>query len=423
VFRLYRIATALAALFLPLWLLWRQYKGKEDKARLNERFGITDLKRPEGLLVWFHAASVGEANSVLVFIYALLRRFPEVKLLVTTGTVTSANLMARRLPKGVIHQYVPIDTPMATNRFIRHWKPDLAFWVESELWPNLILAARMYYCFMGIINGRMSERSLAMWQKYSGISQPMLSYFSVVFPQSEADGERFIKLGVPTRQVLPMGNLKYDGAPLGCNEEELLKLSSVIGIRPCWLAASTHPGEEEMVLAAHKVLTATRRNLLTVIVPRHARRGAEIAKILASHGPVALRSRGDTITEATQFYIADTMGELGLFYRLCEIGFIGGSLVPHGGQNPLEAARLSCCVITGPHTHNFTDMYEEMEAAQACIRVTNPTQLAAQVDGLLNDGTRLSAMQTIAGEWLKDKGGATGRILDTLTPVLEAKPA
>lgn len=422
VHNLYRIATLVAAPFVPLWLDWRKYKGKEDAKRLGERYGFTSQPRPPGLLVWLHAASVGEANSILALIGAMATRFPKAQLLITTGTVTSAALMQRRLPSSVIHQYVPVDTPMATMRFIRHWKPDIAFWVESELWPNLIYAAKKYYCFMGIINGRMSEKSFELWQKYPGISRPMLESFSLVFPQSEQDGERFRALGVKPQNLIHVGNMKYDGAQLSCDENELLRLSGSISERPHFLAASTHPGEEELIASTHSILAATRPDLLTVIAPRHARRGAEIAAALAPVGRVALRSRGDAITSDTKFYIADTMGELGLFFRLCEITFMGGSLVPHGGQNPLEAARLSCAILAGTHTHNFSDIYQEMEQVGACLRVKNAAALAGAIDNLLNNNAKLASMQATAKNWVDHKGGATKSLLEILTPILEAAP-
>ena len=208
-------------------------KKKEDPKRIKERYGIARIERPDGLLIWLHAASIGEANSVLFLIARINERFPGVKMLITTGTVTSATPMGKRLPTGVIHQYVPIDTPDATTRFIRHWKPDIAFWVESELWPNLIHAAKAYFCFMGIINGRMSEKSFTFWQKYPALIREMLGSFNIVFPQSEQDGERLRKLGVPAKNLIYVGNLKYDGMALPFDEGELIRLAM------CWSRART----------------------------------------------------------------------------------------------------------------------------------------------------------------------------------------
>ncbi len=413
--KIYALLTSLVAPLVPLWLAWRRARGKEDGSRLYERFGIASTQRPVGTLVWLHAASVGEANSILVLIGKLRERFPELRLLLTTGTVTSAQLMQRRLPKGAIHQYVPVDTPEATGKFMRHWKPDIALWVESEFWPNLVRTADEWECFMGVINARMSERSFAFWKKYPSLIVSMLSRFNVAFAQSEADQQRLESLGA--KQVSCVGNLKYDATLLPCDEGALLALKTATGERPIWLAASTHPGEEELIAHAHKMLSATRRGLLTVIVPRHPERGAAIAAELGKQFNVSLRSRKNTIGADTAIYIADTLGELGLFYRLCEIVFMGGSLVDHGGQNPLEPARLACAVVAGIHTQNFRDIYLEMERTRGCLRVKNADDLAAQIDMLLNHPSATQALQSQARQWVEGKSGATDKLLDELAPI------
>jgi 3-deoxy-D-manno-octulosonic-acid transferase len=415
-FRTYQILSDFLEPALHLWLRVRMSKGKEDRARFGERFGRPGKARPQGVLVWIHAASVGEANSVLPLIGQMRERFPHVQLLLTTGTVTSAQLMASRLPAGVIHQYVPIDTPESVRKFLRHWKPDIGFWIESEFWPNLVITARKRGCFMVVVNGRMSERSYEGWQRWAPtIMFDMMRCFEVGFAQSEADAQRLRALGL--RDVRTPGNIKYDGQVLPCDEAQLLELQRMIGERPVWLAASTHPGEEELIREAHALLAATRPNLLTVIVPRHPKRGGEIAALLANHGEVALRSKDQPITTSTRFYVADTLGELGLFYRACEIVFMGGSLVKHGGQNPLEPARLRCAILTGPHTHNFAVITEEMEKLGALLRVQNSAQLAAQVDRLLRSPEQQIALQSVCTQWLKGKDGASARILDALSPI------
>jgi len=417
--RNYRILTMLIAPLLPLWLFIRRLRGKEDRLRFRERFGIASQPRPPGTLLWLHAASVGEANSVLPFIFKMRAHYPHINLLLTTGTVTSAALMQKRLPKDVIHQYAPIDTPKATDRFIWHWRPDFAFWVESEFWPNLIWTANDFGSFMGVINARMSERSFASWQKRPAMIHDMLSCFNLVFAQSEQDGARLKTLGA--KHMSCCGNIKYDAATLPCNEDELIAFKNTIGNRPLWLAASTHPGEELLIAEAHKLLSATRKNLLTIIVPRHPARGSSIATELQTFGKIALRSKQESITTDTKFYIADTLGELGLFYRASDIVFMGGSLVNHGGQNPLEPAKLSCAVLTGPHTHNFSDIYAEMEKAGVVIRVQNAAGLAAQIDKLLNDAKAREAMQNAVRFWMQDKGGATDRLLENLQPIFEVR--
>lgn len=415
-YRSYKIITSTLSPLIGWWLRVRLARGKESKARFNERFGFAKTPRPKGLVLWIHAASVGEVNSILPFIEQIKLRFSDVHILLTSGTLTSAELITKHNLKNVIHQFVPIDTPEATNRFLRHWRPDIGFWVESELWPNLVINAKARGCFMIIINGRMSVKSYNSWQKYAVLMiYQMLNCFELVFAQSEDDIRRFRALGA--RDVRCVGNIKYDAAPLPCKEADLFAIQQEIGTRPTWLAASTHDNEEEQLVQAHLLLAKTRPDLLTIIVPRHPQRGEEIAKLLSSHGKVALRSHKDRITPDVKFYIADTLGELGLFYRLCEITFMGGSLIKHGGQNPLEAARLRCCVLTGTYTDNFSDIYAEMEKLTIAIRVKNAAELAAQIDRLMQNSDAIVKIQMLAKEWLQGKSGATSRIVDILAPI------
>lgn len=412
----YRIVTSALSPLITIWLRIRQLRGKESRERFNERFGYAKITRPKGMLLWLHAASVGEANSVLFLIEQIKSRFSDINILLTTGTVTSAKLIEKRAIPGVIHQFVPVDTPEATNRFLKHFRPDIGFWVESELWPNLVINAKARGCLMFIINGRMSVKSYNSWQKFALLMiYQMLNCFELVFAQSENDGQRFRALGA--REVRCVGNLKYDAAALPCNESDLFSLQQQIGIRQVWLAASTHHNEEEQVIKAYNLVAAKHLDLLTIIAPRHPQRGEEIAKMTAKSGKTALRSRGDKITADTKFYIADTLGELGLFYRLSEIVFMGGSLVTHGGQNPLEPARLRCSIITGPHTENFSVIYKEMENLSICVRVNDATELATKVNSLMQDSDTLTKMQMQTREWLRGKNGAANKIVDIVAPI------
>ena len=412
----YKILTAAAAPLVPLWLKLRGLRGKEAPGRIRERFGFSSYARPKGKLLWIHAASVGEANSVLALIQELRKRLPALAILLTTGTVTSAALMKQRLPAGVTHQFAPVDTPEATERFIRHWLPDVAWFVESELWPNLIAAAQRYHCLMALINARMSERSFRRWKKHPAAATEILSTFHACFAQSEQDAKRLRELGA--KHVVVSGNLKYDAPILPCDEAELLAMKQTLAGRSLWLAASTHPGEEAMMAEAHKKLADTLPTLLTVIVPRHPDRGTDIARELQRFGTVALRSKKETITEVTAFYIADTLGELGLFYRLCETVFMGGSLVKHGGQNPLEPAQLACAVLSGPHTHNFHDIYRELAAHGGTVIVEDASGLAAELRRLFADPAARSALQASAKNVAAQKSGSGKLILDIFTPVL-----
>lgn len=415
----YRIASELAAPFLPLWLELRRFKGKEDASRGHERFGHASAQRPLGTLVWIHAASVGEANSVLLFIELLKAQYSALNILLTTGTVTSANLMQKRLPAAVIHQYVPVDTPAATERFMRHWKPDIALWVESEFWPNLIDAANHWQCFMGVINARMSEKSFRMWGTMPGMIRPLMQAFNIAYAQSEGDAKRLLALGAYPVETL--GNLKYDAATLTCNEQALLELRNITKGRKLWLAASTHPKEEALLEKTHRLLAIKNRNLLTIIVPRHPARGQQIASELGKKYKVAMRSKKETVTADTHFYIADTLGELGLFYRLCDIAFMGGSLVAHGGQNPLEPARLSVAILSGPHVHNFAEIYKKLPAAAACIMIKNAEELAAQLSILFANSDKKTALQKNAKQWVESQSGTAKKLLQALEPIFSTQ--
>lgn len=417
----YKFLTSFLAPLIGLWLRYRLWREKEDRLRFSERFGFSNITRPDGVLVWIHAASVGEVNSVFPLIEDIQTRFPEVRILLTTGTVTSARLVAAKNLKNaklqqIIHQFVPIDTPEATNRFLRRFRPDIGFWVESELWPNLVVNARARGCFMIIVNGRMSENSFDKWQKHAlQMVLQMMSCFELVFAQTEADAQRFRALGARDARV--GGNIKYDAPALSCNENELFSLKQKIGARPIWLAASTHADEEVIIAKTHAMLAKIYPNMLTIIAPRHPKRGAEIATKISKYGAVAMRSHGDAITEKISFYIADTLGELGLFYRLCEIVFMGGSLAPKGGQNPIEPARLRCAIIAGNHTENFADMYAQMDKLGICERANTPQEIAAKVANLLQNPDALITKQAISKEWLKSKSGAITRILNLLAPI------
>ena len=365
--RAYRALTRYAAPVAPLLLAWRTRIGKEEPARRAERYGEASMPRPSGFLVWFHAASVGETNAVLPVIDAIAAEHPEIGLLLTTGTVTSAKLARARLPKGAVHQYVPLDNQDYVRRFLEHWRPDLAVFVESEIWPNLVLETNALNIPLVLVNGRMSFRSFRRWRNRPGLSRPLFSAFGLVLAQNERFAQRFTALGAA--RAVPVGNLKIDAPPPPVDLAGHKKLSAALAGRSVWLAASTHPGEDDIVAVAHLAMKGARPDLLTIIVPRHPDRGPFIARLLTNANlKVALRSEGKLPDASTDIYIADTIGELGLFYNLVPVAFIGGSLVPHGGQNPIEAIKLGAAVVTGPHWQNFADAYEELLASGGCAR-------------------------------------------------------
>lgn len=378
---LYGAATRLLEPFAPRLLAARARAGKETPQRLHERLGRAKRPRPQGRLVWLHAVSVGESLSLLPLIEALQRR-PDVALLVTSGTVTSAEMMARRLPEGVIHQFAPVDAPGAVRRFLDHWRPDAGLFVESELWPNLILAARARGVRLGLISARITAASAEGWARAPASARALLGAFDLILPQDAATAERLTRLG---GRCGPRLNLKRTGAAPPVDAAEFARLRDRIGGRPVVLAASTHPGEEALVAEAFRAATADRPDALLILAPRHPDRGAAIAAELAAAGwLVARRGAGEPLSAGTRAYVADTLGEMGLLLRLADVVVMGGSLVEGvGGHNPLEAARLGAAVVTGPHVANAHELYAEMLAEVAAIQAADAEALARHLRGLL----------------------------------------
>ena len=393
----------------------RLARGKEIAARLGERLGQPSMARPEGALLWLHAASVGEAVSILPLVERILLARPTLHVLVTTGTVTSAEIMAQRLPPRALHQFVPVDIPVAVTAFLSHWQPDLVLWVESELWPGLLGAIAERGIPLVLVNGRMSERSFRRWRLWPVVIRPMLACFTRILAQSEADAGRFRALGATG--AVAAGNLKLSAPPLGHDEGQLAQLRGLIGTRPYWLAASTHPGEEAAAVDVHVDLAVDAPELLTLIVPRHPGRGAALAAEFRDRGLyVALRSAGDPLEPETEIYIADTLGELGLWYRLAEVVFVGGTLASRGGQNPLEPARLGCAIIVGPDMKNFAEIAAEFLAGDAICQ-----DLASAVrDLLLIDSSRRRQLAENARTVVTREEAALDRVLAQLEPYLAA---
>ncbi len=405
-----------------LFLRRRGQQGKEVPERLNERMGIASALRPSGTLLWFHAASVGETNVVLPLVEALRRERPDLGILLTTVTVTSARVAAARLPKGAIHQFVPLDSPAFVRRFLDHWRPDIALFTESEIWPNLIMDADRRRIPLFLLNARMSERSFKRWLQMPGLSRPLFSRFAVVLAQSDALAKRLAKLGAP--KVISAGNIKFDSPPPPIDLTELARFKGMAAGRRVFLAASTHPGEEDLIAEAHKALSAAYPGLLTVIVPRHPERGADIAAMLAAQGlAAATRSTGTAINADTGVYVADTVGELALFYAFAPLAFIGGSLAPHGGHNPIEAVKLGAGVITGPHWHNFPEVYQALAEQGGCRFVTSQEDLIQTARALFDDPASLDLMRSRAEYTVRELSGALGRTLEALEPFLPPKSA
>ena len=413
--RTYRLLAAAAGPLTPGLLAWRAKRGKEHGARLPERRGLARLKRPKGPLVWLHAASVGELASVLPLIERIAKR--GIGVLVTTGTVTSGGLAEQRLPRGVIHQFMPLDVPRFVRRFLAHWRPDLALFVESDLWPNMIIEASARGVPMILVNGRLSENSYRRWTYLRGTIVNLLRRFDLCLAGTPADAERLGALGAP--RVVTAGNLKLDVPAPPADRAKLTALHDAVAGRALIAAASTHAGEESAVIGAHRRLRANFPGLLTVIAPRHPERGPGVAELAAAAGlKASLRSRGALPDAATEIYVADTMGELGLIYRVSPLVFIGGSLVRHGGQNPIEAAKLGAAILHGPHVWNFAEIYAALDEARGAERVDGAERLTAGFGAWLADAAARERAAQAARATVESLGGALERTLASLDPYL-----
>jgi 3-deoxy-D-manno-octulosonic-acid transferase len=413
--RFYRGLSSAMVPLAPALIRRRLKLGKEDPERIGERRGITRGTRPHGPVVWIHGASVGEVLASAALIERL--RGLNIRILLTSGTVTSAAIVAKRFPPDIIHQYVPWDSPRYVARFLEHWRPSLALFIESDLWPNLILQSAARRLPMVLINGRMSHRSFPRWKRVHGTISALLEKFDICLAQSRTDAERFAALGC--RNVVTTGNLKLDVPAPPADPQKLERLMSLTRGRPVVVAASTHPGEEEILIETHGTLAGFFPHLLTVVVPRHPDRGPPIWRLVDAAGlKASLRSRDEMPVASTDIYVADTMGELGLFYRLAGAVFMGGSLVPHGGQNPIEAVKLGASIVHGPHVFNFTDVYDALDSAGGARTADGQEALAKQLGQLLANPEAREAMMAASERVVAELGGALERTLAALEPYL-----
>ncbi|WP_036283060.1 3-deoxy-D-manno-octulosonic acid transferase [Methylocystis sp. ATCC 49242] len=413
--KLYRAATILATPFAGVVLRRRAGQGKEDLARLDERMGLASRPRPEGRLVWLHGASLGESLSLLPLIERFIQRGAEV--LVTSGTVSSARVLAARLPAGAFHQYAPLDAPKFVERFLDHWRPDIAVFAESELWPNMVAAVRARNVPLVLANARISRKSAERWRNLPGAARIVFGAVDLCLAQDSDNAARFLALGAPCVRIT--GNLKFDVPPPPVDAARLAEFNGAVGARPVWAAVSTHPGEESIILEAHAELAQQIPSLLTVIVPRHRERGPEIAQMARDRGYVtALRSQDGEPRRDVDVYVADTTGELGLIFRSVGVVFMGKSLVPGGGQNPIEPAKLGCAVLYGPNVENFNEVYSELAAAKAAARVTDAAVLARAAHYLLSEPARMRRMGRAGAETVEKLGGASRGIMTAVEPFL-----
>lgn len=412
----YRWAGAIIFPVVGAYVAFRASKGKEERGRHGERYGVASVARPSGPLVWVHAASVGETSAVTPLVESIVDM--GIHVVLTTGTVTSAKMVQERLGDRVIHQYVPLDLKPAVDRFLTHWQPDLAVICESEIWPMTILELGTRRVPQVLVNGRLSDRSFAAWSKRASIAEALFENLAHVVAQSDVDGERFRALGA--RPVTVSGNLKVDTAVPPVNNSELTALQRMIGSRKTWAAISTHLGEEEIVAQVHHMLKARHRDLLTIIVPRHPDRAPEIADQIEAMGmKVALRSRADQIEADTDIYLGDTIGDMGLYLRMAEIAFVGRSLTAQGGQNPLEPAMLKAAILSGRNVQNFRDSYQRLIKNGGAKLVRDKDMLAGAVNYLFNNPAERQVMIDAGLKTVEDMRGSLSRTMTALEPFIQ----
>lgn len=418
---IYRSLTLAGRPFLELLLTLRMRRGKEDSARLPERKGRASRPRPKGKLVWIHAASVGEAQSALILIDALGRQSATMNVLVTTGTVTSASLMERRLPSFAFHQYAPIDHPPWVGKFLDHWKPDLALWMESELWPNTLLELKSRKIPCALVNARLSDRSFRNWNFARSAAAQIISCFKLILAQTQKDAEHYCALGA--RNIIVSENIKYSAAPLPHDALALSALKLAFGERRVWVYASTHAGEEALACRIHKALKENIPDLLTIIVPRHPQRREDIAGVCFENGlKFTMRSHNTALPVAhDDIYVADTLGELGLFYTLCDVAFIGRSFSHDGGggHNPVEAAQLGCAVMTGPNNQFQRQLYDDMRSEGAVIEVHDEKEFITALGDLLTNPKALAAAKEKTESFVARKTHVIKDVLQQLSPFFQ----
>ena len=415
----YRFVGVLLRPVIPFILSSRVARGKEDAQRIAERYGRPSLPRPPGRLVWVHAASVGETNAVL----PLIERLTAIgfAVLFTSTTVTSAAVASARLPIGAVHQFAPYDLAPYVGRFLAYWRPELAIFVESQLWPTTIRKLAERGTPLAVVNAKLSERSFRNWRRFAGFAGTVFPKISLCLAQSESDAARFTSLGAP--DVRNIGNLKFDVPVLEADSDALASLTAAIAKRPAWVAASTHEGEEEIVAEAHRRIRERHADALTIIVPRHPERGDAIRAILTERGlTVAQRSRGEPLSPETDVYLVDTLGELGLFYRAVPIAFLGNSLAGEGGgHNPIEALRLDTAVLHGPRIHNFADIFAILDQAVPCAPIVDAAGLADAVCRLIEDPAAAVASAAGSKAALASLSGALETTMAAITPYLASK--
>jgi len=422
---LYSLYCGASALIAPF--AWRKVAAKLrayglPETRVRERLGHASLPRPGGQLIWFHAASVGESLSVLTLIRRLGEQLPAAEFLITSGTPTSAELIEKRMPPRCRHQFPPLDSAAAVDRFLAHWRPDLGVFVESELWPQMLVRARRTGCPLVLLNARLSERSAEGWKKRPETARFILDQFELLVTQNQRTADNLAAMGAAPERIRPGSNLKAVSAPLPADEKTLADLRAALGPRPVWVASSTHEGEEETVLAAHRLLLQRHPDLCLLLAPRHPERGDAVEALIAAAGfTSARRSVGEGPAPDTQVYLADTLGEVGTWYALSPLVFLGGSLREIGGHNPFEPMQAGAAVISGTGHFNFAETYAELTRLGAATEVTSAEQLAEQLSLWLQEPQKLGAARTAAAQFISRQSDQLDQTVASLLALLPAQ--
>ncbi len=422
---LYRLWVGASMALVPFatWAVTRKLRrAGVPVVRCHEKLGhATEPRDPDAALIWFHAASVGETQAVLALITRMGVALPQAQFLITSGTATSAAMVARRMPPRCVHQFSPLDAPGPLRRFLRHWRPDAALFVESELWPQMLRRTHAQGARMALVNARLSAKSIANWRRFPKTARYLFEVFDLILTQNDAMAKAMVEINAPADRVARGINLKSLAGPLPQDEDALFEARAALGHRPVWIASSTHPGEEETVLAAHKTLLEQHPDLCLILVPRHPERGQDVTNLIAGAGlSLTRRTRGDM--PGGQVFLADTLGELGTWYALGDIVFLGGSLRPIGGHNPFEVAQAGAAVLSGNHVANFAETFAEMEARGAARLVADAGDLAMRVGALLDDPGALEAAKAAATAFTRDRTDMLDGIATRLIKTLELAP-
>ena len=356
-----------------------------------EKIGFFSKKRPKGKLIWFNASSIGESLSVLPIIKKINSNFPKYNVLVTTSTVSSFKILQKRPSEKFVHQFSPLDIDFIAKKFYEYWAPDLIIFVESEFWPNLIFRAKKNKIPSIVINARISKKTYQKWNLIKKTTQKLLNSFNLFLVQDNETQKMLNKFNI--KNIKNVGNLKFLSQKLPINKNELLNLKKMISKRRVILLASSHQGEEKLIVSKIKKLSKTFNDLLFIIVPRHVNRSSEIQNYLYSEKiNFKVRSKNEIIEKETFCYLADTIGEISLFFYIAKIVIMGGSYVNHGGQNPIEPSHFNCALIFGPYMQNFKRITDNLLKNQAAIKTDSSTSIEEIIKDLMTNPNKMEKL-------------------------------